>query len=85
MNTDHKEKVKRWKIAIQHYDFDVQHIKGKFNVEADALSRLVPTPEKSANAIHVLEETETIKDISYHEKCTTKYNALTAAWKVMAE
>ena len=61
MNTDHKEKVKRWKIAIQHYDFDVQHIKGKFNVEADALSRLVSTPEKSANEIHVLEQTETIK------------------------
>ena len=79
MNTDHKEKVKRWKIAIQYYNFDVQHIKGTYNVEADALSRLVPTPEKSANEIHVLEQTETIKNISYHEKCIAKYNALTAA------
>ena len=60
MNTDHKEKVKRWKIAIQHYDFDVQHIKGKYNVEADALSRLVLTSEKSETEVHVLEQSETI-------------------------
>ena len=40
MNTDHKDKVKRWKIAIQHFNFDVLHIEGKQNIEADALSRL---------------------------------------------
>ena len=26
MNTQHKDKVKRWKIAIQHFNFDVLHI-----------------------------------------------------------
>ena len=31
MNTDHKDKVKRWKIAIQHFNFDVLHIDGKDN------------------------------------------------------
>ena len=46
MNTDHKDKVKRWKIAIQHFNFDVLHIEGKQNIEADALSRLVPFPTK---------------------------------------
>ena len=46
MNTDHKDKVKRWKIAIQHFNFDVLHIDGKDNIEADALSRLVPFPSK---------------------------------------
>ena len=60
MNTEHKEKVKRWKIAIQHYNFDVQHILGKYNVEADALSRLVPLPERNAE-VHVLEQSETIQ------------------------
>ena len=60
MNTEHKEKVKRWKIAIQHYDFDVQHVKGKYNVEADALSRLVPIPTKD-NEINTLIQTDTIK------------------------
>ena len=46
MNVDHKDKVKRWKIAIQHFNFDVLHIEGEKNVEADALSRLVPFPTK---------------------------------------
>ena len=38
MNTDHKDKVKRWKIAIQQFNFDVLHIDGKDNIEADALN-----------------------------------------------
>jgi hypothetical protein len=59
MNVDHKEKVKRWKLAIQHFDFDVEHISGKLNKEADALSRLVPRPEKTE--LHVLEQTETVQ------------------------
>ena len=60
MNTDHKEKVRRWKIAIQHFDFQVQHIPGRLNVEADGLSRLVPIPEKPAR-LHTLEQTNTIE------------------------
>ena len=58
MNVDHKEKVKRWKLAIQHFDFDVEHISGKLNKEADALSRLIPLPEHTE--LHVLEQTETV-------------------------
>ena len=62
MNTDHKEKVKRWKIAIQHFPFTVEHISGKFNVEADALSRLVPLPQRdSNNEVHILEQTLTVE------------------------
>jgi transposase InsO family protein len=33
-------KVVRWKLAIQEYDFVVNHIEGKENVVADAFSRL---------------------------------------------
>jgi hypothetical protein len=53
--TDHKnliyidsetsQKVKRWKLAIQEYDFDIQHIPGRLNVIADAFSRLKDIPE----------------------------------------
>jgi hypothetical protein len=53
--TDHKNliyidsetshKVKRWKLAIQEYDFDIQHILGRLNVIADAFSRLKDVPE----------------------------------------
>ena len=53
MNVDHKEKVKRWKIAIQQYDFDVEHISGKDNIEADALSRLTPLPEKIVSELNI--------------------------------
>jgi hypothetical protein len=45
INTDFREKVKRWKMHIQHYDFDVEHIKGEENIEADGFSRLLPLPE----------------------------------------
>ena len=62
MNVDHKEKVKRWKIAIQHYDFNVQHIKGSLNVEADWLSRLVPPPNDDINlTTQMLSQTETVQ------------------------
>jgi hypothetical protein len=40
VNTDHRQKVKRWKIAIQAFDFDIEHVKGKDNPIADGFSRL---------------------------------------------
>jgi hypothetical protein len=50
LRTDHKNltyinqegspKVRRWKLAIQEYNFDIDHIAGEDNVVADALSRL---------------------------------------------
>lgn len=52
LRTDHKNltyinmegspKVKRWKLAIQEYDFDIEHIAGVDNIAADAFSRLCP-------------------------------------------
>ena len=47
INTDFREKVKRWKLAIQHFDFDLEYIKGEENIEADGFSRLCPQPEKA--------------------------------------
>ena len=35
------DKVIRWKLAIQEYNFHIEHIKGEKNFIADALSRLV--------------------------------------------
>jgi hypothetical protein len=58
LRTDHKNliyindhftpKVKRWKLAIQHFDFEVIHIPGVENVVADGLSRLCSFPKKKA-------------------------------------
>ena len=70
MNTDHKDKVKRWKIAIQHFNFDVLHIDGKDNVEADTLSRLVPFPSKETSSLNLnnLEQSEMIEPRQYLSK-----------------
>ena len=55
--TDHKNltyasdppspKVRRWKLAIQGYDFDVVHIPGVDNVVADGLSRILPLDKET--------------------------------------
>ena len=56
LRTDHKnliyindtmtEMVIRWKIAVQDYDFDIEHIPGVDNIVADGLSRLIEDPSK---------------------------------------
>jgi len=59
LRTDHKnltyinnhasEKVMRWKLELQQYDFDIEHIAGVKNEVADSFSRLVslqPSREK---------------------------------------
>ena len=52
LRTDHKNlvylneplssKVMRWKLEVQEFDFNVEHIAGHANVVADAFSRFVP-------------------------------------------
>ena len=32
-------RLQRWLVAIQHFDFEIKHIKGTSNVVADGLSR----------------------------------------------
>jgi transposase InsO family protein len=41
-------KVQRWKLFMQDYDFDVEHIEGAKNVVADGLSRFVNRWEKES-------------------------------------
>ena len=51
LRTDHKNltyinygnsaKIMRWKMMIQEYDFDIEHVAGEKNIIADAFSRLV--------------------------------------------
>jgi hypothetical protein len=40
LNSQASAKVTRWKLAIQEYDFDIEHIPGADNVVADHMSRL---------------------------------------------
>jgi transposase InsO family protein len=63
LRTDHKnlvyindtmtEMVIRWKIAVQQYDFDIEHIPGPLNIVADGLSRLIPG-EASSQTIPII-------------------------------
>jgi len=41
MNDPPSPKVRRWKISIQGFDFDIEYIKGELNVAADGFSRLL--------------------------------------------
>jgi hypothetical protein len=43
-------KVTRWKLAIQEFDFLIEHIPGPDNIIADAMSRLCPDSTDSAAA-----------------------------------
>ena len=54
LKTDHRNltfinesvmpKVQRWKLAIQHFDFIIEHVPGKDNPIADGFSRFCPLP-----------------------------------------
>jgi transposase InsO family protein len=52
------EKVIRWKLAIQEYDFVVEHIAGEKNIVADALSRIIEIPESTLEKGGDLVDTE---------------------------
>jgi len=81
LNLESSAKVKRWKLAIQEYDFDVKHVAGVRNVVADAFSRLceAPSPEKKEvemEYVHtlmsiVVPDEETLSDEHYRliESC----------------
>jgi transposase InsO family protein len=42
LNNQASPKIVRWKLSIQEYSFDIQHIAGPLNIVADAMSRLCP-------------------------------------------
>jgi len=48
---------RRWKLSIQEFDFDIEHIPGQLNVLADAFSSLIPVEEMmDSKALCLLEE-----------------------------
>ena len=64
LRTDHKnltyinygksQKIMRWKMMIQEYDFDIEHVAGEENVIADAFSRLVQAEGLDTAAVSML-------------------------------
>jgi hypothetical protein len=51
MNKNSSSKVTRWKLDIQHFDFEIFHIEGAKNIIADAFSRLCHRNIESINTI----------------------------------
>ena len=106
LRTDHKNltyvndppspKVRRWKIAIQEYDFSIEHIPGKENIVADAFSRLLPI---SVEVLCILKGIKLPQDkykilssvhntvVGHHgvERMLTKLRTLKHEWKEMRE
>jgi hypothetical protein len=46
--------VKRWKLAIQEFDFDIEHFPGHLNKVADPLSRINMPEEVSEKELNFL-------------------------------
>ena len=46
INSDTNPKVKRWKLAMQEYDFTIEYLPGDKNIVADAFSRLLQINEE---------------------------------------
>lgn len=44
-----ERKYARWIMALQEYQFEVRHVKGNFNVVADALSRFPTSPPETTD------------------------------------
>lgn len=72
LKTDHKNltyinfgnsaKIMRWKLMIQEYDFDIEHVAGEDNVVADALSRLMAMP-KDQEVLHLLAHVNVLTNV----------------------
>jgi hypothetical protein len=65
LKVDSNVKVQRWMLALQAFDYEVEHIKGINNVVADGLSRLCPderTPLGMTKSPNSLKETGSSKE-----------------------
>ena len=51
LNNEQNAQVRRWKLAIQQYDFDIEFINGEVNIIADGFSRLVPFTVDTLNSL----------------------------------
>jgi len=100
INLENSGKVRRWKLAIQEFDFDIEHIPGQLNIAADTLSRLIPIDDRvDSEALCLLEEFKIPKDkykiisgvhnsLTGHHGVECTCNKLTQqghSWKYMRE
>ena len=63
LNQEGSPKVRRWKLAIMEYNFDIEHIAGEENIAADAFSRLCERESNPAEFNLGLEEEKLSEDV----------------------
>lgn len=61
INLGTSQKVQRWKLALQEFDFDIEHVAGKLNVVADAFSRLVVNNQPARTTSEIVESISNIE------------------------
>lgn len=79
INLENSGKVRRWKIEIQDFDFDIEHVEGKQNGTSDGLSRLIDIIEPTSEELNVLTEEYKIPQIntkSYHVHTTLPWDTM---------
>ena len=64
INKELRSKVQRWKLAIQHFNFDIEHIDGESNFVADILSRQCPLPNEEVGTHPNTDATELLANLS---------------------
>ena len=86
INSDGSAKVKRWKLLLQEYNFDIEHIRGIHNVIADAFSRLChffdleePQPLATVLAIMCMTDEHDERDREISVEFNAFYNDLSEA------
>ena len=84
INLDFKSRVKRWKLIIQEYDFDIKHVPGRDNVAADAFSRLIPIDCPSSNDLIAVDELNLLDEIDIpderYEQIASVHNSIEGHW-----
>ena len=71
MDTETDKKVVRWKMTIQEFDCDVEHIPGVNNIVADGFSRILPITEEMLTAMYDLNI-----PVQYQDKIKKVHNSV---------
>ena len=96
VNDPPSPKVRRWKLAIQEFDFTLEHIAGEKNIVADGFSRLLPITSEILCAIKGLKLPDDKYKLISHvhnttvghhkvERTLAKLKAQNLEWKEMRD
>lgn len=78
MSLKENNKLVRWRLRLEEFDFEVVHKPGRFNCNADALSRIkIETQDKKSNTLLDTFPCLSNPDVNVHEQNTNENNSST--------